>query len=116
MEINNLSPEQIQQMISMLQSMLPTETKPKTKRNNKKNSVTTKKPKRHNKFEDMQEFALHKEDCEIDKKLSKFPPVPRTRHFEPISVVCMMCGKSEKVSPNIVDSIDRYKCNKCCSR
>lgn len=117
MEINNLSEDQIKQMIALLQNMLPNTqqdaiVKPKkTRKKTNKNSTES-----NNKFEQMQEYFLHKEDSEIDKKLSKFPPVPRTRRFEPVSVICMVCGKKDSVNPSIIESLDRYKCNKCCSR
>lgn len=68
-----------------------------------------------NKFVSMPEANLHKEDSEFDKKVSKVPPTPRNRSFEYIKVRCRLCGKVEEVSPNLVESIDRYKCNKCCT-
>lgn len=109
MATNALSPEQIQQMIQFLQNMLPNNDVAESKDTKTDDKII-------NKFEQMQEFSMHKEDCEIDKKLSKFPPSPRTRQFVPISVVCMICGRSEQVNPSLVDSPDRYKCNRCCTR
>lgn len=129
--INNLDPQQIQQMIMLLQSMLPqqkTDTqeasfevkaaKPKSQKSSrpKKSSgnPASSNPVRHNKFEDMPEINMHKEDIALDKKLSVLPPVPRARKFSKVSVICRVCGKKEEVNPALItDSIDRYKCNKC---
>lgn len=135
--LNN--PEQIKNLILLLQSMLPdtTDPVPVTKKKRKKKSVklqdqeiedsslsfNTKiktknkrspQPSSINKFEKMSEFNMHKDDGEVDKKLAKHPPVARTRDFEPISVVCRICGKKEDVSPALVyEGPSRYKCNNC---
>lgn len=135
--LNN--PEQIKNLILLLQSMLP-DTEDRTPIANKKSKkksiksqdqeieetpsnfntkIKTKnkrspQPSTVNKFEKMSEFSMHKDDREIDKKLSKHPPVARTRDFEPISVVCRICGKKEDVSPALVyEGPSRYKCNNC---
>jgi hypothetical protein len=118
-----LDPQQIQQMIAMLQQMLPTnnieDEQPKTKKSKKTNPIKTKKTNiakedHENKFMEMSEMTMHKNDSLIDKKLSKFPPTPRNRTFEPVSVSCRVCGKKEKVHPTLIlDSVDRYKCNNC---
>lgn len=124
----NLDPRQIQQMILMLQSMLPQsndeikqeelpkseakQSRSRSKKNTQHKAKT--KPSRENKFDAMMEARMHKEDIAIDKKLSVLPPVPRARPFEWINAVCRVCGKKEKVNPVLItDSIDRYKCNKC---
>ena len=120
----NLDPQQIQQMIIMLQSMLPhTEEdqpnkevkatkKPKAKNNTQKQ--TKSKKERENKFDSMTEARMHKEDIAIDKKLSILPPVPRARPFELVNTICRVCGKKEKVNPVLItEGVDRYKCNKC---
>lgn len=118
--MDDLSPEQIKKMISLLHSMLPEEDKvsnqPNTSTNNviKSKNIDT-KSKRKNKFEDMPVFNMHKEDVEIDKKLCKYPPVTRNRKYNPIKVTCRVCGKTESVNPAVVDSVERYKCNKCSS-
>lgn len=123
----NLDPKQIQQMILMLQAMLPKDIeqtsespvepkKRKTKNNTGQNKSKLKpeKLKRENKFEAMPEFRMHKEDIAIDKKLAVLPPVPRARPFEMINVVCRVCGRREEVNPALVtDSVERYKCNNC---
>lgn len=119
MDLNLNNPEQIKLLIAMLQQMLPQEQqnnsnqvdesiiKTKSIRSDKINS-------RPNKFLDMPEKNMHKSDSAIDKKLCINPPTPRSRKFIPISVVCRVCGKSEKVNPAIVpEPKDRYKCNKC---
>lgn len=74
---------------------------------------TNKKSKFKNLFEDMTEASMHKDDIEIDRKLKKFPPTRRSRNYNPISVKCRSCGKQEEVSPALIESVDRYKCNKC---
>lgn len=129
-------PEQIKNLISALQSLLPepnqeTKATSKRKKQNKKETQTqidesffnekiktkNKRPVRApsvNKFEQMSEFRMHKDDGEVDKKLAKHPPVARTREFEPVSVVCRICGKKETVSPSLVhEGPSRYKCNNC---
>lgn len=120
----NLDPQQIQQMILMLQAMLPKQeesvsdqkdpkTKKKAPRTNNKSKASTSKPS-NNKFDEMMEKRMHKEDVEIDKKLIVQPPVPRSRPFNLVSATCRVCGKKENVNPVLItDSLDRYKCNKC---
>lgn len=73
----------------------------------------SKKKKSQNKFEKMAEFKMCKEDVEIDKKIKKPPPSARNRPFDYVKVQCRVCGKKDKVAPAIIESIDRYKCNKC---
>jgi hypothetical protein len=127
-------PEQIKNLISVLQSLLPdaneekkTISKKKTSRKNKESKdefllndkikTRNKRPVKapsFNKFEQMSEFRMHKDDSELDKKLAKHPPVARTREFEPVSVICRICGKKEIVSPSLVyEGPSRYKCNNC---
>lgn len=119
MDLNGLSQEQIKGLISLLQNMLPSENDPEVTEPStmpiKTQKTKKSKSKFLNKFDSMAESRMHKEDCLIDQKLSKLPPVPRTRQFTPITVVCRVCGKKESVNPALVDSIERYKCNKCCS-
>jgi hypothetical protein len=82
----------------------------------KKSKTSTPKPKKKkaiNKFNNMAEFGMCKEDVEIDRKIKKPPPSARNRPFDFIKVQCRVCGKSEKVAPTLVESIERYKCNKC---
>jgi hypothetical protein len=82
----------------------------------KKTSVPTTKPKKKkaiNKFDKMAEFSMCKEDTEIDKKIKKPPPSIRNRRFDFIKVQCRVCGKKEKVAPMLVESTERYKCNRC---
>lgn len=126
--LENLDPNQIKQLIGLLQQMLPQpETKEKTKKKksvpkskNVLNTVTRSKrvtdSQRENKFLSMPEMSMHKSDSAIDKQLQKFPPTPRSRGFSLVSVVCRICGKTEKISPKLVpESADRYKCNNCSS-
>lgn len=88
--------------------------KPKTKYTKRSSNKQSKnKPNFQNKFCDMPESTMHKSDTEIDKKLNRFPPSRRTRQYVPINVVCRVCGRKEDVNPSLVDSIERYKCNKC---
>lgn len=115
--MDNLTPDQIKQMIAMLQGMLPSDTKQDEPYSNeaiKSKNLDLKKNK-NNKFKDMAEFGMHKEDIEFDRKVAKTPPVPRTRKFVPVEVKCRVCGKTESVNPSIIDVLDRYKCNKCSS-
>jgi len=119
--MDNLSPEQIQQMIAMLQSMLPKE---QNKEESKKDehiqqTIKTKNPNRQkrefvNRFDEMLESGLHKDDIEIDKALTKHAPTPRMRKYVPLDVKCRVCGKTEQVNPALLsDSTERYKCNVC---
>lgn len=118
MDNQSLSPEQIKQMIAMLQGMLgdsnnsppeepktPIQTKPSRKINDR--SFV-------NKFDTMSEFKLHKDDLTIDKALSVHSPTPRVRMFDPMVVTCRVCGKTESINPSMLsDSPGRYKCNDC---
>jgi len=128
--MDNLTPDQIQAMIAMLQKMLPAETSSnsdeeenddhfvETKKTNsfQRNETKNTRKKAKNKFADMPEMNMHKEDREIDNKLCIQPPVPRARPFNYVNPICRGCGKKEKVNPKLVhESIDRYKCNKCSS-
>lgn len=121
MDLNDLSnnPEQIKQLIGLLQSLLPqaentdvtnvsNNKKPRKKRNNKKETGNT-----NNKFLNMPEANMHKDDLDIDKKLAKFPPTPRSRKFTNIEVRCRSCGRTETVNPVLVHDTERYKCNRC---
>lgn len=118
MDLDNLSqnPEQIKQLIGLLQSLLPNDSQPakqpkkirKTRKSQKKSA-----PVDNNKFLQMAEANMHKDDLEIDKKLAKFPPTPRSRKFTSIEVRCRSCGKTEIVNPVLVHDKDRYKCNRC---
>lgn len=79
-----------------------------------KTNKELKKPKRINKFDQMMEKTMHKNDAQIDKLLNVHPPSIRTREFEPIRVQCRVCHKTEEINPSLVlDSPSRYKCNKC---
>lgn len=88
---------------------------PKKRRGPVSNNSTPKKKKKKsvNKFLNMREASLHKDDTIIDKKLSKLPPTQRTRSFEYVNIKCRVCGKEEKVIPALAEARDRYKCNKC---
>jgi len=122
MELNFSDPEQIKQLISALQNLLPKENTPKAEEraeeilpdHNIKTKTRKLKSEHYNKFDNMPEAGMHKSDSLIDKKLSVHPPSPRTRQFEAVDVKCRSCGKSEKINPVLLpDSNDRYKCNKC---
>ena len=119
-------PEKIKDMIAMLQALLPQteDIKPIAKRKNPKaaKSTSTKAKKSQpstidssNKFLAMQEMYMFKGDAAIDKKLSKNPPIPRTRQFSSVTVKCRVCGRSEEVNPGLVYDSSRYKCNNCSS-
>jgi hypothetical protein len=117
--MDNLTPEQIHQMISMLKNMLP-DQEGKNQENISTDTPIKNKPSKKisgtfsNKFDQMMEAKLHKEDTEIDKALAVYGPTPRQRKFEPVKVLCRLCGKSEMVNPAVLsESKDRYKCNAC---
>lgn len=115
----DLSPKQIQQMIEMLQSMLP-ETE--AEEPEQISSIKTKKTKFSkskggfkNKFLSMDEKNMHKEDSEIDKKLCVNAPVARNRSAALIKAKCRVCGRTEEVNIGLVGDLERFKCNKCAS-
>lgn len=126
MDLNKLvgdtNPEDLKKIIAILQAVVglkesDNESEPD---DTKKPSIKTKSRQRpsvertgHNKFLDMQEQNMHKEDTAFQQKVSKHPPVPRSRPFIPISVRCRICGEIEEVNPRLVESADRYKCNSC---
>lgn len=89
------------------------EKKTKSKKGSKTIDTNGSKPKFVNKFTSMPEASMHKEDSILDKKLNKLPPTKRARQYKPVSAKCRVCGKSEKVNPSLLDSSDRYKCNRC---
>jgi translation initiation factor 2 beta subunit (eIF-2beta)/eIF-5 len=114
-----LDNDDIKQLIAILQKGLSDNdtsniapTRNKTVRKTARKPKTD-KPKQINKFEQMSEFNMCKEDVLIDQKIIKPPPSARLRDFEPMKVRCRVCGKTEKVAPNLIESIERYKCNKC---
>lgn len=113
--------EQIKQLISLLQQMLPKDNTDDSDDDNSESPIKTKTTKSNksghkNKFLEMAEKDMHKGDRAIDKKLAINPPTPRSRKFKAVDVVCRDCGKREKVNPAILpDSAERYKCNRCSS-
>jgi hypothetical protein len=111
-----LDNDDIKALIAILQKGLDDQenievAKPKTIK--PKSKATIKKKKTSNKFEQMTEFSMCKEDTEFDKKIKKPPPSVRNRTFDFVKAKCRVCGKTEKVAPSLIESIDRYKCNKC---
>jgi ribosomal protein S27E len=115
------NPEKIKDLISLLSSLLPDNQAKDTEQDEeevqeampiKSKKINTKK-KRTNKFVLMPESGMHKDDCEIDKKLQKYPPTLRNRPANFVDVRCRVCGKTEQVRDSLVDSMDRYKCNNC---
>lgn len=123
--MDDLNPNQIKQMIKLLQGMLSNMDDDQSVAENDTEvddrpvspiKTLNKKPRVSsiNKFDSMMESRMHKDDVEIDKKLNKYGPTPRTRGFQPISVKCRVCGKTEKINPVLLaDTPDRYKCNNC---
>ena len=117
----NLSENQIKQMINMLKNMLPEESNSSpepTKETEPEGPIRTRGSRRpqfiENKFDNMAEKNLHRADIEIDKKLNKYGPTPRTRKFKTVKVTCRVCHKTEEVNPAVLtDSPERYKCNAC---
>jgi hypothetical protein len=124
MDLNELmkNPEQIKSLIQVLQTLLPQATGDTGTENSeeefsapiKTRGSKTRPKQAKNKFTDMPEHNMHKEDVAIDKKLAKFPPVSRARQFEMVDVKCRVCGRTETVSPSLVfEGLERYKCNNC---
>jgi hypothetical protein len=74
---------------------------------------TISKKKSLNKFEAMPEFNMCKSDSDFDRKVIRQPPTLRKEPFKYIDAQCRVCGKKESVAPDFIESIDRYKCNKC---
>jgi hypothetical protein len=121
-----LSPAQIKQMIGMLKAMLPedkeeavavkTDVSPLINPNTpiKDAGPSYRTGKHYNKFDEMMENKLHKQDTELQKKLSQYPPVPRNRSVSMVKATCRICGKSEEVSASLLyEGEARYKCNSC---
>ena len=115
-----LDKDDIKALIAILQKGLmdnddseEEESRPVAKKRKTSSPTKPKKKKTTNKFNSMSEFNMCKEDIEIDKKIRKPPPSARNRPFDFIKVQCRVCGKSEKVAPSLVETIERYKCNKC---
>ena len=134
MEINdilkNTNTKDLKKLIALLQVLADlndddteeevVDTKPKKKTTQSRptqNKAIGRKSKKEsefvNKFLDMPEKNMHKDDADVDKKLSVHPPVARTRDFDPIQVVCRVCNKTEMIPPSLVESASRYKCNNC---
>lgn len=118
----DLTPDQIQQMIAMLQSMLPKNDNVDTKEQEeefvssiKTKKVSMKKNTFKNKFNDMAEKNMHKEDIAIDKKLNISNPTPRRKSNSLTEVQCRVCGKKETINAGLIVDKTRYKCNNCAS-
>ncbi|NDB60580.1 hypothetical protein EB001_19350 [bacterium] len=92
------------------ESVMPTK---KSRPNRGLKQKSQKKQKFENKFLEMSESKLHKDDVAIDKKLCKLPPTQRTRSYQQVKVKCRVCGREEEINPVLIESRDRYKCNKC---
>ena len=45
--------------------------------------------------------------------IKKPPPAARNRPFDYVKIQCRVCGKKDKVAPMLIESTERYKCNKC---
>lgn len=115
-----LDNDDIKQLIAILQRGLEqspedvvSESKPKKSRSVPKPKTKTTKPKRINKFDQMPEYNMCKEDVEIDRKIRKPPPSMRKPEFQFIKAQCRVCGKTEEVAPSLIETMERYKCNKC---
>lgn len=121
----DLTPEQIQQMITMLQSMLPnSSTKIEEQEEEDTEFVSTIKTKKvssgkksnfKNKFNDMPEKNMHKEDVLIDQKLNVSGPTPRRKNNSLTEAQCRVCGKKEVISAGLIMDKSRFKCNNCSS-
>jgi hypothetical protein len=125
MDLNDLTknPDQLKSLITLLQSMLPSDDSNIT--SEKQSSPIKTRGRRKtkageqssNKFLQMSEKDMHKDDISVDKKLSKFPPVARSRSFHMIDVTCRVCGRKETISPSLLfEAPERYKCNNCATQ
>lgn len=124
-DINDLlkNPDQLKQIIGVLSTLLDAanqsepsqETKTKPKRKTKSiNQREKPKTQRENKFLDMPEAKMHKEDPEIVAKLYKQPPIARTRKSHMVKAKCRVCGREETIQAGLLyGGIERFKCNKC---
>ena len=111
-----LEKEDIMALIAILQKGLTDDEeelqyteapKPKSKPKKEQN-------KRVNKFDSMGEKNMHKSDSKIDQLLwGKNEPSMRARESTITQARCRVCGKTEEVSSSLVESHERYKCNKC---
>jgi hypothetical protein len=116
-----LDNEDIKQLIAILQRGLTNNEdstdlqKKPIKQKSEPKSKKKDAPKRENVFDSMPEKRMHQEDIEIDKKLHKHAPTPRRDAFKALQLSCRICGRTEAVDPAIIESADRYKCNKCAS-
>ena len=114
-----LDKDDIKALIAILQKGLQDDDQPVTdaaqakKSKKKTKDQPPEKPIRQNKFLSMSERNMHKDDIEIDRKLRVAPLTERARHFDPVLVKCRVCGKEEKINPSLLESRERYKCNKC---
>lgn len=110
-----LDKDDIKQLIAILQKGLLDDDSDSVQATTgkKRTKKVAKKVKKPNLFEDMREATMHKDDVEIDRKLRKIPPTQRARSYKPLKVRCRVCGKEENVNPALVESVERYKCNKC---
>jgi hypothetical protein len=117
--MDNLTPEQIKQMIQMLQSMLPKDVSKAEEAEDefvstiKTKKVSAKKSNFKNKFNDMAEKNMHKEDIEIDKKLHTADPTPRRKNNALTEAQCRVCGKKEIINAGLIIDKNRFKCNDC---
>lgn len=125
--LNNSSQDDIKKLIGLLQAMVDTEKSTENEDNEdneddestpirtKSRNASSKKQNQKNKFLEMQERHMHKDDTAFQQKVSVHPPVPRDRQFEPIKAKCRVCNKVEQINPALIDSVERYKCNTCAS-
>lgn len=92
-----LDNDDIKALIAILQKGLSGDDNDEAVTSKRKSQRSSKprqtKKKSTNKFDNMPEFGMCKEDVEIDRKIKKPPPSLRNRPFEPIKVQCRVCGK-----------------------
>ncbi len=112
MIVDNSSSTENESSVMNVQESKKTKSKIRTKGNKNKNKTNV---EHYNKFLDMPESKMHKEDTIIDKKLNISQPTPRVRPFNFIDVKCRVCGKTETLNPALVENVSRYKCNSCSS-
>ena len=109
-----LEKEDIMALIAILQKGLTDDEDVVESKPQRKKTKPKKEPSTTNKFDSMAEKNMHKQDTAIDKKLwGNNQPTERTRKFQAVTVRCRVCGKTEQVSPSLIESQERYKCNRC---
>lgn len=113
--LSELSPEELE---SIMPKKKRRRGKGKRKKNRNKNKPTTSE---ENKFDDMlssirftdEEKRELEEASKVDKEADQTKPVSARPPASTVEVTCCVCNKKFMVSPSVVFSVDRWKCNAC---